>query len=471
MSYFAKSSTKALPIIPLTKDNLSSWCKTQKKEIQHWISETAFEALPGKICLIPSLSGRLKKILVGVSSSTNMWDCGNLSQDLPKGIYKFQHSNPKDAEKWALGWVLGSYQFDQYQKSKSTRKAKIFLPKSSSFEPIVEAIFLTRDLINTPAEDMGPLHLANAARVLARKHKAKINITIGNNLLKKNYPAIYAVGRAVKTANQIPRLIDFKWGQRNHPKLTLVGKGVCFDTGGLDIKTTGGMQLMKKDMGGAANVLGLAHMIMSAKLPVQLRVLIPAVENNIAGDALRPLDIITSRSGKTIEIANTDAEGRVILADALTEACSDSPALIIDFATLTGAARVALGTELPALFTNSDQFSKIIIESGITEQDPLWRLPLWDGYQDKIQGASADLTNAPEGGYGGAITAALFLQEFVEPKTNWAHIDLMAWNLTAKPGRPRGGEAMGIRSIFNALQNNSITKTRSDIFASKYSHD
>jgi leucyl aminopeptidase len=204
---------------------------------------------------------------------------------------------------------------------------------------------------------------------------------------------------------------------------------------------------------------------------VQLRVLIPAVENNIAGDALRPLDIITSRSGKTIEIANTDAEGRVILADALTEACSDSPALIIDFATLTGAARVALGTELPALFTNSDQFSKIIIESGITEQDPLWRLPLWDGYQDKIQGASADLTNAPEGGYGGAITAALFLQEFVEPKTNWAHIDLMAWNLTAKPGRPRGGEAMGIRSIFNALQNNSITKTRSDIFASKYSHD
>jgi len=456
MSYFAKSSTKALPIIPLTKDNLSGWCKEQKKEIQHWVSDTAFEALPGKTCLISSSDGKLEKILVGVSNITNMWDCGNLSQELPKAIYKFQHSNSEDVEKWALGWVLGSYQFDRYQKSKSKKKAKIFLPKSSNSERIVEAIFLTRDLINTPAEDMGPAHLASAARVLAKKHKARINITIGKNLLKKNYPAIHAVGRAIKTANQIPRLIDFKWGGRNHPKLTLVGKGVCFDTGGLDIKTTDGMKLMKKDMGGAANVLGLAHMIMSAKLPVQLRVLIPAVENNIAGDALRSLDIITSRSGKTIEIGNTDAEGRVILADALTEACSDSPALIIDFATLTGAARVALGTELPALFTNSDQFSKIITEIGFTEQDPLWRLPLWDGYQDKIKGTSADLTNAPEGGYGGAITAALFLQKFIEPKTNWAHIDLMAWNLNTKPGRPRGGEAMGIRSIFSALQNNSI---------------
>ena len=456
MSHFAKSSSKALPIIPLTKDNLSGWCKKQKNEIQHWIASIGFDALPGKICLIPGSDGKLEKILVGVSSSTNMWDCGNLSQELPAGIYSFQHSNSKDVEKWALGWALGSYQFDRYQQLKSTKKARVYLPKSSNSERIVEAIFLTRDLINTPAEDMGPAHLASAARALAKKHKARINITIGKDLLKKNYPAIYTVGRAVKTANQIPRLIDFKWGGKNHPKLTLVGKGVCFDTGGLDIKTTGSMNLMKKDMGGAANVLGLAHMIMSAKLPVQLRVLIPAVENNIAGDALRPLDIITSRSGKTIEIGNTDAEGRVILADTLTEACSDSPDFIIDFATLTGAARVALGTELPALFTNSDQFAKLITAGGITEQDPLWRLPLWGGYQEKIKGLSADLTNAPEGGYGGAITAALFLQEFIKPKTNWAHIDLMAWNLATKPGRPRGGEAMGIRSIFTALQNNSF---------------
>ena len=456
MSHFAKSSTKALPIIPLTKDKLFSWYKKQRKEIQSWISSTGFEALPGKICLISRLNGKLEKVLVGVSNNTNMWDCGNLSQELPKGTYKFQHSKTKDVEKWALGWVLGSYHFDQYQKTKSTKKARIFLPNSSTIERTVEAIFLTRDLINTPAEDMGPAHLANAARILAKQHKARINIILGENLRKKNYPAIHAVGRAVKTPNQTPRLIDFKWGKINNPKLTLIGKGVCFDTGGLDIKTTGGMKLMKKDMGGAANILGLAHMIMSAKLPIRLRVLIPAVENNISGDALRPLDIITSRSGKTIEIGNTDAEGRVILADALTEACSDSPDFIIDFATLTGAARVALGTELPALFTNDDQFAETINKISNLEQDPLWRLPLWSDYKTMIRGAAADLTNAPEGGYGGAITAALFLQEFVKPKTKWAHIDLMAWNLASKPGRPSGGEAMAIRSIFSALKDNRI---------------
>ena len=456
MSHFANSSTKALPIIPLTKDKLSSWRKKQRKEIQHWISDTDFEALPGRTCLISSSDGKLEKILVGVSNSTNMWDCGNLSQELPKGIYNFQHSNSKDVEKWALGWVLGSYQFDQYKKSKSTKKARIILPNSSTIERTVEAIFLTRDLINTPAEDMGPAHLANAARMLAKQHKARINIILGENLRKKNYPAIHAVGRAVKTPNQTPRLIDIKWGKINNPKLTLIGKGVCFDTGGLDIKTTSGMKLMKKDMGGAANILGLAHMIMSAKLPIRLRVLIPAVENNISGDALRPLDIITSRSGKTIEIGNTDAEGRVILADALTEACSDSPDFIIDFATLTGAARVALGPELPALFTNDDQFAETINKISNLEQDPLWRLPLWSDYKTMIRGAAADLTNAPEGGYGGAITAALFLQEFVKPKTKWAHIDLMAWNLTSKPGRPSGGEAMAIRSIFSALKDNRI---------------
>ena len=456
MSHFAKSSTKAVIIIPITKDRLQSWCKRQKKAIQNWVISSGFTALPGKFCLIPDLNGALQKVLIGVSSSTNMWDCGNLSKELPKGIYKFDHSRREDLEKWALGWVLGSYHFDKYQKIKYTQRAKIFLPNSSILESTIEAIFLTRDLINTPAEDMGPAHLASAAGALAKKHKAKINIILGENLLKNNYPAIHAVGRAIKAPKQTPRFIDFKWGKLNHPKLTLVGKGVCFDTGGLDIKTAGGMKLMKKDMGGAANVLGLAHMIMSAKLPVQLRVLIPAVENNISGKALRPLDVIVSRCGKTIEIGNTDAEGRVILADALTEACSDSPDLIIDFATLTGAARVALGTELPALFTNDDKIAKTITNVGIKEQDSLWRLPLWDGYQEMIKGLTADLTNSPEGGYGGAITAALFLQEFVKPKIKWAHIDLMAWNLSAKPGRPRGGEAMAIRSIFTALKNNSL---------------
>ncbi len=456
MSRSAKSSGKALPIIPLKKDKLFDWCKTQRKEIQYWITSTGFEALPGKTCLISGLNGKLEKILVGISDKINMWDCGNLSQELPKGTYKFQHHESKEVEKWTLGWILGSYKFDQYQKSKITEKARILLPQNSLLNSTVDAIFLTRDLINTPAEDLGPSHLASAARKLAKKHNAKFKVIVGDELRKKKYPAIYAVGRAIKTPSQSPRLIDFRWGKINNPKLTLIGKGVCFDTGGLNIKTTDGMKLMKKDMGGAANVLGLAHMIMSARLPIRLRVLIPAVENNISGNALRPLDIVSSRSGKTIEIGNTDAEGRVILADALTEACSDSPNLIIDFATLTGAARIALGTELPALFTNHDGFAEAIAKTGNLEQDPVWRLPLWKDYKGLIQGTTADLTNSPEGSFGGAITAALFLQEFIKPGTNWAHIDLMAWNLTSKPGRPIGGEAMAIRSIFSALKTENV---------------
>jgi leucyl aminopeptidase len=332
-----------------------------------------------------------------------------------------------------------------------------------SLEAAVEATYLVRDLINTPAGDMGPAALAGAAKKLAQSHKATFKVIVGDELLKKNYPAIHAVGRAVETQDQAPRLIDFKWGKANAPKLTLVGKGVCFDTGGLDLKSAGGMKLMKKDMGGAANVLGLAHMIMAAKLPLRLRVLIPAVENSVSGNALRPLDVVGSRNGKTIEIGNTDAEGRVILADALAEAVNDKPNLIIDFATLTGAARVALGTELPALFTNDDKFADTVTKTGLSEQDPLWRLPLWPGYRKMIDGKTADLTNAPEGGFAGAITAALFLQEFIEPQgTNkitpkWAHIDLMGWNPTAKPGRPDGGEAMAIRTIFKTLKDNYLS--------------
>ena len=460
MPHFARSSTNTLPIIPLSKDDLSQWCKKQRKEIQSWVLTTGFKASPGETCLISGLDGRLEKVLVGVSDDVNIWDCSNLSQELPEGTYRFQSKKSSDIERWALGWALGSYHFDRYKGTKSVKKTKLFVPQSSKLESIVQSIFLTRDLINTPAEDMSPADLENTARGIAKKYNAKINIIIGEDLRKKNYPAIHAVGRAVKTTKQAPRLIDFKWGNTSHPKLTLVGKGVCFDTGGLNIKTTAGMKLMKKDMGGAANVLGLAGMIMSHKLPIRLRVLIPAVENNISGEALRPLDVITSRSGKTIEIGNTDAEGRVILADALTEACSEDPDFIINLATLTGAARIALGTSLPALFTNDDKFARTMSKVGTLEQDPIWRLPLWTDYKDMIKGMAADLTNSPEGGYGGAITAALFLEEFIKPETKWAHIDLMAWNLTSKPGRPKGGEAMAIRSIFCALKNNLILKTK-----------
>ncbi len=460
MSHFAKSSKSALPVIPLTKDKLTGWSKKQSKAVQVWIASTGFNANPGDTCLISGMGGKLAKVLVGVSKDADIWECGNLAKTLPSGLYAFEHARVKDIEKWALGWALGAYSFDRYKNDKAPKPAKLTLSKSvdrKTLEASVEAIYLVRDLINTPAEDMAPAHLAEAAKKLAQSHKAQFSTIVGDNLLKKNYPAIHAVGRAVETKAQAPRLIDFKWGKANAPKITLVGKGVCFDTGGLDLKSAGGMKLMKKDMGGAANVLGLAHMIMAAKLPLRLRVLIPAVENSVSGNALRPLDVVTSRKGITIEIGNTDAEGRVILADALAEAARENPDLIIDFATLTGAARVALGTELPALFTNDDKFADAVTKAGTAEQDPLWRLPLWPGYRKMIDGTTADLTNSPEGGYAGAITAALFLQEFIGSTTKWAHIDLMAWNVSAKPGRPDGGEAMAIRSIFKTLKDNFIS--------------
>jgi len=452
MSHFAKLSTRAIPITPLNNKTLVGWLKKQKQKVQRWIKSTNFKASPGETCLIADEKGNLNEVLVGVSENADLWDCGDLSNQLPEGIYKFKHSNAKDIETWALGWALGSYSYDHYQKNKSTKKTRVVLPRNSDLETMVEAVFLTRDLINTPANDMGPIHLEKAARTLAKKHKAKFRVILGDNLLKKNYPSIHAIGRAVKTNDQAPRLIDLRWGKINNPQLTLIGKGVCFDTGGLNLKAAEGMKLMKKDMGGAANVLGLAHMIMAAKLPLQLRVLIPAVENSVSGNALRPLDIITSRNGKTIEIGNTDAEGRVILADALAEASSEKPAFIIDFATLTRAAIIALGAELPAFFTNDEAFAKTVSKTGVIHQDPLWRLPLWSGYQKMVKGKTANLTNAPESGFAGAITAALFLQEFIEPETRWAHIDLMAWNLSSKPGRPEGGEAMAIRSVFATIK-------------------
>lgn len=464
MSPFVKSAKNPLPVIPLTKDKVAGWCKKQKKPVQAWVTSTGFKATPGEICLIAGTDGKLAQVLVGVSAESDLWDCGNLSKVLPGGVYTFEHARLKDVEKWALGWALGAYSFRRYKKSKPAKTVKLLLPKAAdrkTLESAVEATYLVRDLVNTPAGDMGPAALALAAKQLAKTHKAKYRVIVGEELLKKNYPAIHAVGRAVETKDQAPRLIDFTWMpsgvKKTAPTVTLVGKGVCFDTGGLDLKSAGGMKLMKKDMGGAANVLGLAHMIMAAKLPLRLRVLIPAVENSVSGNALRPLDVVKSRNGKTIEIGNTDAEGRVILADALVEAASEKPDLIIDFATLTGAARVALGTELPALFTNDDKFAGALSKAGLGEQDPLWRLPLWPGYRKMVDGKTADLTNAAEGGYAGAITAALFLQEFVEPKTKWAHIDLMAWNPAGRAGRPEGGEAMTIRAVFKTLKDNFIS--------------
>ncbi|MBO33587.1 MAG: leucyl aminopeptidase family protein [Rhodospirillales bacterium] len=465
----AESDGPAFPVSTVSKDGLAEWCGAQPPEIGAWIRTTGFKAHPGEFSLLPDGSGGLFGVLLGLSADQfSMWDAGDLARKLPDGIYALAGElDAKRAMGLSLGWLLGAYEFNRYKEPKSDADQSIGVrlrcPENCDRELLensATASFLVRDLINTPAGDMGPAALAEAAKELATTHDAEFSVIVGDDLLAANYPAIHAVGRA---AAEAPRLVDLIWGEPDAPKVTLVGKGVCFDTGGLDLKPSGGMKLMKKDMGGAAHVLGLAQMIMAAKIPVRLRVLIPAVENSVSANAIRPLDVVPTRNGKTVEIGNTDAEGRVILADVLAEASSEEPDFIVDYATLTGAARVALGTELPALFCNDENFANAILAAGVTTQDQLWRLPLWHGYKKSIEGKTADLTNAPESGFGGAITAALFLQEFLAGKSTdknaqkitaaipWAHIDLMAWNLSSKPGRPEGGEAMSMRALFSAI--------------------
>jgi leucyl aminopeptidase len=346
---------------------------------------------------------------------------------------------------------MGTYRFDRYRR-RAHAEARLIWPETAVrcvVERAVEATFLVRNLINTPASDMGPEELTEAVRVVGRRFAARCRVITGNELILENYPAIHAVGRA---SARPPRLADLAWGDPGAPKLTLVGKGVCFDTGGLDLKPSTAMKLMKKDMGGAALVLGLAQMIMDAGLPVRLRLLVPAVENSVSGSAMRPLDVVRTRKGLTVEIGNTDAEGRVILADALAEAAAEDPALLIDCATLTGAARTALGTELPALFTDDDGLADVLLAEATATGDPLWRLPLWGPYRRHLDGKVADLNNAPDHPYAGAILAALFLAEFAAPVRAWAHIDTMAWNTESRPGRPEGGEAMGLRALYGVIE-------------------
>ena len=451
MQLFSTTRSKAIPIFFVTKNDLKSWMSGQSEKTKRWLNLSKFSGAQGEICLVPEINGNLAKVVVGGSSPIEVWDAGSLAMKLPKGKYVFSNlGKQSDLDKAILGWALGSYSFEKYKKREPIQ-TKLYIPPKHDRRKIMETVsatFLVRDLINTPTEDMGPSDLEKASRALAGRHNAKIKVIKGDKLLSANFPAIHAIGRS---SEDLPRIIDINWGNQKKPEVVLVGKGVCFDTGGLNIKPASGMKLMKKDMGGAAHVLGLASMIMGLKAPIKLRVLIPVVENSISGNSIRPLDVIKSRSGKTIEIGHTDAEGRVILADALTEAVSRKPSLVIDFATLTGAARVALGTEVPALFSNNDRLAECIVGSGKTQQDPLWRLPLWPDYRRHILGKVGDLTNSPETGFGGAITAALFLQEFVGTQIPWAHIDLMAWNTNNRIGRPEGGEAMGMRAIYQAI--------------------
>ena len=452
--FAGKSDAQTIILTPVAKSGFAAWQKKQPKLTAAWIAASGFKADPGSVLLLPAGGkgdGAVGGTLVGVDGDGDIWSWGAAAERLAPGRYTLDEtvSDPA-AARAALGWALGSYRFDRYKKSEPSGAKLVFTKamRAGGADRTAGSIYLVRDLINTPASDMGPGELATAAHALAREFKGRCKTTVGDELLRDNYPMIHAVGRA---SNRPPRLIDLTWGKPRDPRVTLVGKGVCFDSGGLDLKPSSSMLMMKKDMGGAAHALGLARMIMAAELPVRLRVLIPAVENSVSGDAFRPLDVLHSRAGKTVEIGNTDAEGRLVLADALTEAISEKPAMLLDFATLTGAARVALGPDLPAMFCNDDGLAGDLYKAGQQENDPLWRMPLWRPYLKLLDSTVADINNAGSIPQGGAITAALFLHEFVGNDVPWAHFDIYAWNQSPRSGRPKGAEAMAIRAAYSVI--------------------
>jgi len=444
--------SQAIPIWFVYAASFDAVRKKLGSSEQAFITTAAFEAKPGRSLLLPGGNGKLAGVLFGIESpddpDRDRFRPGQLAGLLPAGTYHFANK-PHDTRLAALAFALGSYQFSRYRRSE-TRNVRLVLPEGvdgDALSHIVEGVTLCRDLTNTPSNDMGPAELEGAARVLAKKHSAKIRVTSGA-ALAKNFPLVHAVGAG---SDRAPRLIDMTWGKASHPKITLVGKGVCFDTGGLDIKPDTGMLNMKKDMGGAATALALAHMIMADRFKVRLRVIIPAVENAISGTSFRPRDVYVSRKGISVEIGNTDAEGRLILADSLTLAEEDKPSLMVDFATLTGAARVALGPDVPPFFTDDDALADELMQAAAAESDPLWRLPLWRPYASLLDSKVADLNNVGAGGQAGAITAALFLRRFVNTKA-WVHFDIFAWTSAAKPGRPEGAECQSARALHALLR-------------------
>jgi leucyl aminopeptidase len=421
--------------------------------VRAFVDAAGFEPKPGRHVLLPGKSEGLGGVLFGLEPDEGQKDPflpGRLADLLPAGTYRFANA-PHDARLAALAIALGSYRFARYRAGES-KEIRLELPEgidAASLSRIAEGVALARNLINTPANDLGPAELEEAARTLATRHGASARAVVGDDLVKENFPLIHAVGRA---ADRAPRLIDLTWGDTAHPRITLIGKGVTFDTGGLDIKPESAMRIMKKDMGGAGCVLALAHMVMDAALKVRLRVLVPAVENAISGAAFRPLDVYRSRKGLTVEIGNTDAEGRLVLADALALADEETPELIVDMATLTGAARVALGPDLPPFYTDDEALAGEVERHASAENDPLWRMPLWRPYQTMLDSKVADLNNVSTGGFAGSVTAALFLRRFVEAAKSWIHIDVYAWTPTAKPGRPEGGECQAARALYALLE-------------------
>ncbi|WP_420407582.1 leucyl aminopeptidase family protein [Hoeflea sp.] len=450
---------RSSPFAPVSGDSLPVWAVSGKdlereqidRTALNWANAAGFTGTEGSLLLVPGTGGKLAGALFGLGDAA---DChpfigGKLARSLPEGNWHVEKFELPGAD-MALAFGMGAYRFERYKKP-APAGPKLVIPADADAAAItrtVAGVALARDLINTPANDMGPDALENAFRELAGHYQAEIKVISGDELLDEGFPMIHAVGRA---AAEAPRLLDMRWGKKGAAKVTLVGKGVCFDTGGLDIKPASSMLLMKKDMGGAANVMGLAMMIMDAGLPVDLRVLVPAVENSISASAFRPGDVLESRKGLTVQIDNTDAEGRLVLADALSYACEDQPELVIDMATLTGAARVALGPDLPPFYTDDEMLADEISQASRAVFDPLWRMPLHKPYEADVKARIADLTNAPAGGMAGSITAALFLKRFVEPEVSWAHFDIFAWSPKEKPHAPVGGEAQAIRALYDVI--------------------
>jgi leucyl aminopeptidase len=445
--FYHSHEKQSLPFCFVTKSQWEAGTPELTEIVRQALTTQQFKGQLGDVALVNSDQDSSMTAFIGAGDDNPILAMAHAANRLPPGYYEAESDLSPLA---ILMWSLAQYRFDRYKKFEA--EPRVLLVDNSKLSKIqieAEALFLVRDLINTPTNDMGPSELAKAALDIAEQMGAEYQEWVGDELLKSNFPAIHMVGRA--SANS-PRLLSITWGDKSHPRVCLVGKGVCFDSGGLDIKPSSGMRLMKKDMGGAAHVLGLAYWIMKSQLPVRLQVLIPAVENAIGSDAFRPGDVLTMRNGLTVEVDNTDAEGRLVLADALVKAGEESPELLIDFATLTGSARTAVGTDIAAMFCNDDQLAQGLTESSSAINDPVWRLPLFSGYASMLDSSIADLSNASASPYAGAITAALFLQRFVPDGASWVHFDIMAWNLSSKPGRPEGGEALGLRAVAHYLQ-------------------
>ena len=454
--FFTEERPDALPLHLVHEEDFGTWLAAQDHGARTWLTATGFKAERQKLAWVPSSSGAVRAVVLGVGKRSNgpitLWHCAGLADRIADGSYYLDTKlTEAAATQFCLGWAYGQYRFERYRRG-TPRNIAVQVPAGvdvKEVERLHAALTRARDLINTPAGDLTPADLAEAASEIAHRHGAEVRIHVGDELLSQGFPAVHAVGRASAIA---PRLIDFTWGNPSHPRVSVVGKGVCFDSGGLDIKPPQSMLLMKKDMGGAACALALAQTIMDAELPVRLRVVIPAVENAISSNAYRPGDVLKTRKGLTVEVGNTDAEGRLVLADALTLADADRPELLIDMATLTGAARVALGPELPALFTPDDALAQEVLAAGVREADPMWHMPLWAGYDDELASKIADVNNVSTSGFSGAIIGGLFLRRFVHESKAWMHLDLYAWNSKDRPGRPVGAEAQCVRALYALLK-------------------